>query len=77
MCSLYIFIPIFSIVFFKGIRPRMNIFLKAYTIKSVRSVIAQMVFKFLACPVLEENKYKAAIGRFFLVYFHTRLLEQL
>jgi hypothetical protein len=36
----------------------MNIYLKAFRMKSVLSVHAQMIFKFLAYLVREKNKYK-------------------
>ncbi len=41
----------------KGIMSPVEYFLNAYNIKSVLSLHAQMVFEFLACLVLEKNKY--------------------
>ncbi len=45
----------------KELGHQMNIFLKAYEIKSIIHVHAQMVFTFLACLVQEKNKYKACL----------------
>jgi hypothetical protein len=45
-------------VYFKGLCQRLNILLKAYTIKSVLCVHALMVLKFLACLVKEKNYYE-------------------
>ncbi len=42
----------------KGKGHQMNIFWNAYKMKSVLSVHAQIVFKFLACPVQDKNKFK-------------------
>jgi hypothetical protein len=38
----------------------MNIILKTYKIKSVLSVRAQIVLKFVGCLVKEKNKYKSS-----------------
>jgi hypothetical protein len=42
----------------KGLCHQLNIFLDAHAIKSVLSVHAQMVFKFLACLVQEKNYFE-------------------
>jgi hypothetical protein len=42
----------------KGLCHQLNIFFKAYKIKSVLYCHAQMVIKFLACLVLEKNQYE-------------------
>ncbi len=42
----------------KGLDHQTNIFVKAYKIKSVVSVYAQIVFKLLACIIEEKNNYK-------------------
>jgi hypothetical protein len=56
------FVSLFLFVYFKGICNQLNIFLRPirwmYSIHSVLSVHALMVFKFLACLVQEKIKIK-------------------